>query len=121
MQSSQPIEKWITSLSPKVGQWLTPAFSGIDSGRVWLARYINQGLTWAQTQSTSKVQPRVSSQAQQVVGWAHTASIIATTILVYVLSAARYLIITVDAFYIAAVLIIFYILWRLFRRRYPRY
>jgi hypothetical protein len=122
IQSSLPIERWIAHLSPQVGQWLLPTFSTIDSARTWLAQYIDQGLTWTQTQSTSRTVPTVLPGVQPFVDGVHATAIIATSFLVYVLRIGRSVIVTVEVFYAVAALIILFILWRLFfRRDYPRY
>ena len=133
VESSQPIDAAIQTISPSAAQYLAPAFAAIDTARTQADIALTNASRWAQTRlptgkQISSIRTQKTAQGNQTQGGSTGSASIATTlrtisfsVLLYVLTALRYIITHVGIFYPVAAIIFLYVLWRLFRGvRRPR-
>lgn len=127
--SSAEIQQTIAQFSPAVAQVVQPIFAAIDSGRMWTANVLDQGINYEKQRLAQKTNGQVlGTQAQKtatttstVQDWTNTLWTIINTIALYILSVLRWLVGNAGVFYPALALLFFYFLWRLYKRtRRPR-
>ena len=133
VESSQPVDAAIQTISPPAAQYLAPAFASIDTARAQANVALTNASQWTQAQLPTGKQTSIHTQKtaqgnQTQSGSTSSASITTTlhtisfSILLYVLTVLRYIITHVGIFYPVAAIIFLYVLWRLFRGvRRPRH
>jgi hypothetical protein len=119
--SSDSLQQKISDLSPAVAHITAPVFTILDSGRTKVAQLLDQGIEWAKKKVTPVhvlgAQTEKSSGSMLETIWFFVA-----TILLYIFSLLRYIIVNPGIFYPVFALLFFYGLWRIYKRmRRPNY
>jgi hypothetical protein len=125
VQSSAEVQNMISQYIPGISGLSTPIFNDIDAARIKAGSLIDQGLGWAKGQTAGKQPGQVlgaSTQNTSPSGLLGTASYIAATIALYILTVLKWIVANTGVFYPVIALLFLYALWRIFARmRRPKY
>ena len=115
--SSAGIEDAIASTSPALGSVMTPILSTIDGARTAAANALGQGIAWSQQQAEGQVLgASTEASTTATAGWENTAKTVGATILLYLLTALRYVVANVILFYPLLLILILYVLYKLIKK-----
>lgn len=127
--SSAGIQNSIANISPAAAHLSAPVFGTIDSGRKAAAGALDGGINWSKNQlvQTKTTTKKPNTSAFKTTADTNTTSntnqpsilttlwTICATVILFVLSALRYLVGNAGIFYPFLLIIFFFFLWRLFR------
>ncbi len=122
--SSQSIQQSIKNISPAAAGVAAPMFAILDSARVKADQLLGQGVDWAKQKITAKKPGQVQgTQTPDSSGsMLETLWFFVATILLYIFSLLRYIVVNPGIFYPVFALLFFYGLWRIYKRmRRPSY
>ena len=124
VESSTKIQETIASIMPQASV-AAPVFGAIDGLRQQGVNALTKGEVWAKAKS-GKTEGEVAGENTEETGEgsdiASTVMQMVATLLLYVLSALKFLISSAGIFYPVLAIAFFYILWRTFKRmRRPKY
>jgi hypothetical protein len=107
LQTSEPIEKAVTGISPYVGSKVAPVFNAIDAARAKAAFSMGRGSGWSKQQ--------IAKSALAKGGFGNTLWLILSTMALYVCTALAYVINNIGVFYPVLLALFFFGLWRLYK------